>query len=171
MDGCNNSAGELGHVTIIMDGRKCHCPNNGCLEAYAGGWAIAERTQNFVRDNPNAGQGLIRLAGSLDNISSLHVSQAFKQNDPMAIEIVEETGRYLSAGIVGIVNAFNPCKLVLGGGVIEGLPNLILIVKKTIKKMALHAALERLTISKSTLGENAGVIGSAALAQDRLGKN
>ena len=170
MGGCNNSAGELGHMTIVVDGRKCHCPNSGCLEAYAGGWAIAERAQEIIHDDPNSGKALVRLAGSITNISALHVSQAFKKNDPLAIEIVEETGRYLSAGIVGIVNAFNPCKLVLGGGVIEGLPNLILMVQKTIKKTALHAALERLTISKSALGENAGIIGSAALAQNRLRK-
>jgi glucokinase len=171
MEGCNNSAGELGHITIIMDGRKCHCPNNGCLEAYAGGWAIAERTQEIIRTDPNSGQTLVRLAGSIDNISTLHVSQGFKKNDPLAMEIVKETGRYLSAGIVGIVNAFNPCKMVLGGGVIEGLPNLIQIIKKTTKEMALDVALESLTISKSALGENAGIIGAAALAQQKMKKS
>ena len=46
--GCSNTGGELGHITIVVDGRNCHCPNMGCLEAYAGGWAIAERAQEAV---------------------------------------------------------------------------------------------------------------------------
>ena len=43
--------------------------------------------------------------------------------------LVEETGRYLAAGVVSIVNAFNPCVMVLGGGVIEGIPELILLCR------------------------------------------
>jgi glucokinase len=42
LEGCSNTAGEIGHTTLIADGRNCSCPNKGCLEAYAGGWAIAE---------------------------------------------------------------------------------------------------------------------------------
>lgn len=165
LEGCNNSAGELGHTTIIMNGRKCHCPNNGCLEAYAGGWAIAERTQESIREDPTAGQFLVNLAGTIGDISAIHISRAFQQNDPLAVRIVEDTGRYLSTGIVGLVNIFNPCKLVLGGGVIEGLPNLISIIRKTVKKKALQAALEKLKVSKSVLGNDAGTIGAATLAQ------
>jgi len=66
LEGCNNTAGELGHTTIITDGRQCHCRNRGCLEAYAGGWAIAERAQDAVRSDPRAGQPLIELAGSIE---------------------------------------------------------------------------------------------------------
>ena len=54
LEGCSNTAGELGHMTIVADGRRCHCPNRGCLEAYAGGWAIAERAQETVRADPQA---------------------------------------------------------------------------------------------------------------------
>ena len=46
LEGSQNIAGELGHMTIVAAGRKCHCPNEGCLEAYVGGWAIAERAQD-----------------------------------------------------------------------------------------------------------------------------
>jgi glucokinase len=47
LEGCNNTGGELGHTTIITNGRQCHCPNQGCLEAYAGGWAIAESSRPY----------------------------------------------------------------------------------------------------------------------------
>ena len=155
-------------MTIVAEGRKCHCRNNGCLEAYCGGWAIAERTQEMVRSNPSAGKHLIRLAGSIYNITAAVVSQAFREKDLLAAKIVEETGHYLSAGLVGIVNAFNPCMLVLGGGVIEGLPKLTEIAEKGVKELALEAAIKNLKIRKSALVENAGIIGAATIAQQSL---
>jgi len=86
----------------------------------------------------------------------------------LAQRLVEETGHYLVAGVVSIVNAFNPCVLVLGGGVIEGIPELIQIVKESVQRRALEAAVEGLKIVKTALGGDAGVIGAAALAQDLL---
>jgi glucokinase len=80
--------------------------------------------------------------------------------------LVEETGRYLAAGVVSVVNTFNPCVVVLGGGVIEGIPDLIRMVKDTVPTMALEASVEGLNIVKASLGADAAVIGAASLAQD-----
>ena len=168
--GCTNSGGELGHITIVCDGRKCHCPNWGCLEAYAGGWAIAERAQEAVRTAPKEGQHLLSLAGSVEKVTAATVSRAYREGDLLARRLVEETGRYLAAGVVSIVNAFNPCVLVLGGGVIEGIPELIHMVKEFTRNRALEAAVEGLEIVKAALGGDAGVIGAAALAQDLVDK-
>jgi len=168
--GCTNSGGELGHITIVYDGRKCHCPNRGCLEAYAGGWAIAERAQEAVRTALEEGQCLVSLAGSVEKITAATVSRAYHEGDLLARRLVENTGRYLAAGVVSIVNVFNPCLLVLGGGVIEGIPELIQMVKEFTRNRALEAAVEKLEIVKAALGGDAGVIGAAALAQDLLDK-
>jgi glucokinase len=170
LSGCSNSGGELGHITIVYDGRKCHCPNRGCLEAYVGGWAIAERAQQAVRTAAKKGQRLASLAGSVEKVTAATVSQAYREGDLLARRLVEETGRYLAAGVVSIVNVFNPCVLVLGGGVIEGIPELIQIVKDIIPTMALEASVEELKIVKAALGADAGVIGAAALAQDLVDK-
>jgi len=168
--GCTNSGGELGHITIVYDGRKCHCPNRGCLEAYAGGWAIAERAQEAVRTAPKEGQHLLSLAGSVEKITAATVSRAYHEGDLLARRLVEDTGRYLAAGVVSIVNVLNPCVLVLGGGVIEGIPELIQMVKEFTRSRALEAAVEKLEIVKAALGGDAGVIGAAALAQDLVDK-
>ena len=168
LTGCSNSGGELGHITIVYDGRKCHCPNRGCLEAYTGGWAIAERAQEAVRTAPENGQLLVSLVGSVEKISAATVSQAYHEGDLLAQRLVEETGRYLAAGVVSIVNAFNPCVLVLGGGVVEGLPELLHIVKESVDRLALEANVESLKIVKAALGGDAGIIGAAALAQELL---
>lgn len=167
--GCSNTGGELGHITIVSGGRKCHCPNIGCLEAYAGGWAIAERAQEAVREDPKAGQHLTSLVGGVEKITAVTVSEAYREGDQLARQLVDQTGRYLAAGVVSIVNAFNPCLLVLGGGVIEGIPELIHTVEKLVRNRALRSAIERLKVVKAALGSKAGVIGAAALAQDKIG--
>jgi glucokinase len=163
--GCNNSGGELGHITIIYNGRKCHCPNSGCLEAYAGGWAIAERAQEALRAEEE-GHLLKILAGDVEKITAATVGQAYHEGDLLAQRLVEETGRYLAAGLVSIVNAFNPCRIVLGGGVVEGIPELVQMVKRFVPKRALEVAVEDLEIVRGALGSDAGVVGAAALARD-----
>jgi len=170
LEGCSNTAGELGHMTIVADGRRCHCPNRGCLEAYAGGWAIAERAQEAVRADPQAGQRLVALAGDIKQISAATVSQACSDGDPLARRLVEETAQYLAAGVVGIINAFNPCLLVLGGGVIQGRPEYVSEVERVVRENALQAAVQGLRIVMAALGDKAGVIGAAALARDKIGK-
>jgi glucokinase len=166
LSGCSNSGGELGHLTLVYDGRKCRCPNRGCLEAYAGGWAIAERAQDAVRAAPEEGQRLVSLAGGVEEVTAATVSRAYREGDLLARRLVEETGRYLAAGVVSIVNAFNPCLVILGGGVIEGIPELVQMVKDGIQNRALEAAVEKLEIVKAALGGDAGAIGAAALAQE-----
>ncbi|MBI4279189.1 MAG: ROK family protein [Armatimonadetes bacterium] len=168
LEGCSGSAGEVGHMTIVAGGRRCRCPNRGCLEAYAGGWAIAERAQEAVRADLRAGGTLVALAGDVQNITAASVAQAYRQGDPLSCHLVAETGRYLAAGMVGIVNAFNPCLLILGGGVIEGLPELIPLVEREIRARALGAAVEPLRVVKAALGGDAGVVGAAVLAQKTL---
>ncbi|MGD9131388.1 MAG: ROK family protein [Candidatus Bathyarchaeota archaeon] len=170
LSGCTNSGGELGHITIVFDGRQCHCPNKGCLEAYVGGWAIAERAQETIRALSNEGRRLLALAGGIKQVTAVTVSQAYREGDLLSRLLVKETGRYLAAGVVSIVNAFNPCVMVLGGGVIEGIPKLVQIVKDIVPTMALEASVEELKIVKASLGADAGVIGAAAFAQDLLDK-
>lgn len=164
--GCDNTGGELGHTTIITNGRQCHCPNKGCLEAYAGGWAIAERAQEVVQMDLKKGEMITRRAGRIEDITAAHVSQAYHANDPLAHQLVNETSMYLSAGIVGLINAFNPCLFILGGGVIEGLPIIISKIEKATRERALKASVENLRFVKAALGSDAGVIGAAALAQN-----
>ena len=168
VEGGSNTAGELGHLTLVINGRRCHCPNRGCLEAYAGGWALAVRAQDAVRATPKAGHVLVSLAGGIEKITAVHVSQAYSFGDPVASHLVEETGDYLAAGVVSIVNALNPSLLVLGGGVIEGLPDLVNIVEKTVRKHGLAASVENLRVVKAALGEKAGSIGAAAFARDSV---
>jgi glucokinase len=167
--GDRGAAGELGHITIVADGRQCSCPNRGCLEAYVGGWAIAERASDAVRADAQAGRRLVELAGDPDSVTGRTVTRAYEENDLLAVRLVEETGDYLAAGLVGLVNAFNPSRLILGGGVVKGLPVLAERAAEVIERRALAVASEKLEIVTSQLGADAGVIGAAALARDGVG--
>ncbi len=160
-------AGELGHVTVVTGGRLCSCGNRGCLEAYVGGWAIAERAGEAIEADPEAGRGLLEAAAG-GEVTGRDVSEAADSGDPLAIELLAETGRYLGAAVVGLVNVFNPRRIVLGGGVIEGVPSLVVAVESAIRTHAIPIASERLDLRRSELGAQAGVIGSASLARRRL---
>lgn len=168
LEGHSNSAGELGHLTIVSNGRKCTCPNSGCLEAYAGGWAISKRAQEMVTNDPQKGQTLLSLAGSTNNISAITVTEAYNLGDLLAQHIVQETAQFLAAGVVAIVNALNPHMLILGGGVIQGLPAYIPMTDQLVRSNALKAASDDLHIVKAALGNKAAVIGAVAFARHKL---
>lgn len=165
VNGCSNTAGEIGHIPIDLNGPKCTCGNRGCMEALAGGWAIARRARQAVSADPAAGETLFKLADEkIEAITARMVADACNMGDALARKLVAATGKALAAGMVGLVNAFNPCRLILGGGVIDGLPELVEHVKHGVSDRALAAATSALQVVTAQLGEDAGVIGAAALA-------
>jgi len=171
LSGCSNSAGELGHITIDLNGPSCRCGNRGCLEALAGGWAIAQRAQGLMAEDPRAGAFLLEVAaGKLEGVTAEMVAQASQERNPLALRIIDEATQALIAGAVSLVHAFNPCRLILGGGVIEGLPELVGRIAQGVREQALKAATEPLQIMMSGLGNDAGVVGAAALAMRSIQK-
>jgi len=167
LQGHQGMAGELGHRPIMPQGRSCHCPNEGCWEAYVGGWAIAERARDAVRSDSEAGAALRSRAGSVENITGRTVHAAYEDGDPLATGLVNATGEYLGIGITGVVNAFNPERIVLGGGVIEGHPAYVDAAHDVVDARALKVATESLQMVPSELGGQAGVVGAAAMARQR----
>jgi len=164
LTGCSNTAGELGHITLSLDGPSCRCGNRGCLEALAGGWAIAQQAREWATSDPEAGGFILRMVeGQPEKITAKIVADAAKAGDPLALSLFERVARALAAGAAGLVNAFNPCRLILGGGVIEGCPWLVKKVAEGLEERALPTALVPLRLLRSRLRQNAAVVGSAAL--------
>ena len=163
--GCFNSAGEIGHTRIVSGGRKCTCGNYGCLEAYAGGHGIASiAMERAYADRPGFQDIISESGGSIESISAKSIAKAYKAGSKEAVRLIDETGEYLSDGITSAVNFLNPCAVILGGGVLDGIPELFDIVKVETLKKSLKASSSNLKILKSVLGEDAGIIGAAALA-------
>lgn len=165
LEGCSNTAGEIGHMTVDLRGPLCHCGNRGCMEALAGGWAIARRAHESVKADPVFGSTILKMAGGkAEDITARTVVQAFYAGDALAAEIIEEVTDALAAGVAALVNAFNPCRIILGGGIIEGMPEMVSRIDKGVRRRALSAATGCLVIRASKLGNEAGIIGAAALA-------
>ncbi len=171
VSGCSNTAGELGHIIIQMDGPPCTCGNRGCLEALAGGWAIARRAREEIAADPAAGASLLKTAGGrAEDVTAVHVQQAASEGDALAARIYEEAAEALVAGAIGIVHAFNPCRLILGGGVVEGMPRIVDRVREGVCRLALRAAREPLEVVAAGLHNDAGVIGAASFLLHSLKK-
>lgn len=156
IEGAGGYACELGHMTIVAFGRRCTCGNAGCLEAYCGGWAIAERAREAGLDAP-------------EPIGAAAVAVAAAADDPVARRLIEETGRYLGAGLIGVIHTLNPRRVVLGGGVIEGMPEVAAVARDEVRRHAIPVFREELEIVPPALGSEAGVIGAAFLARERFG--
>lgn len=168
LSGCTNTAGEIGHITVDMGGPVCHCGNSGCLEAVASGWAIARDAREAANTDPTSADGLIqRVDGNLDNLSARTITAAALEGDRVALKILDRVVDALVAGSIGLVNGLNPCRLILGGGVTEGFPQIIERVNEGVRKYALAAAVSSLEVIPTRLHNDSGVIGAAALALNR----
>jgi glucokinase len=171
LTGCNNTAGEIGHMTIDLHGPECHCGNTGCFEALAGGWAIARDAQDMVRADMKRGQGLLDMAGNdISKITAKTVSEADAKHDPLAKIIIDNLADALIAGATAIVNSYAPCRIVFGGGIMEGIPRLLKKIETGVNKYALKAATENLKVLPAKLHNDSGVIGAAAFALHNMDK-
>lgn len=165
LTGFGNTAGEIGHMSVNMTGPQCTCGNIGCMEAFAGGWAIRKRAHEAIRANRQVGELLLEKAnGNVDDIKGRHIYEAASLGDPLSCQIIEDAIKALAAGTAGLINAIGPQKVIFGGGIIEGNPYLIDVLNEKIRLNALSAATEQLEIVQAKLHNDAGAIGAGALA-------
>lgn len=162
-EGASNSAGEAGHMTVLLDGPECHCGNKGCLEALIGSWAIQRDARKVLKDTSDNESLMLSMAnGNIDDLTAEIVIKAHNKGDKTASKIISGVVNALAGGLTGLTNTLNPEKIILGGGVIEHLPDIIPQVEKEVKKRALEAATESLKIVPVQLQDDSGVIGAAA---------
>jgi glucokinase len=164
--GVNSSAGELGHVTILPDGPQCGCGNRGCLQQLASEPAIADRARARLRDGRDT---LLKtlVGNSPERVTAELVFQAAEQHDPLAVELVNETARYLGIAIAMLVNLFNPQSVVLGGPVGQFSRVMLTPLLEEVRKRALAYPLSATQIVTSALGMDASAIGAAVLVLQR----
>lgn len=165
LNGSSNTYGEVGHMTINLNGPLCTCGKQGCFEIYAGGWGIAMQAIEAIKKDQSQklSQYLISAVGGVvEDITAKIVIDAYRKKDPLAENVMIDVQKALIAGLSSLVNLYNPKRLILGGGIIEGIPNVIDMIDSGIRKNALKAATQSLQVVKSQLGKEVGVIGSAA---------
>lgn len=168
--GSSNTLGEVGHTTIDFNGPLCTCGKKGCLECFAGGWGIAVRAREAIERNERGAESqkiLSMVDFKLEQVSATTIIQAYHENDPMAKDLLEQVIKALIAGCASLVNAFNPQRLILGGGLIDGFPEIITFIEEGIRRDSLKAATKNLEVVRAKLGKER-VLGSAAVIFDLL---
>jgi len=164
--GKSDIAGEIGHMTIDLNGRRCKCGNYGCLEAYASGPAIAARAIEGIE--AGAESSLPRYVnGDLARITAQIVYEAAHDGDGYALEVVHDTAKFLGAGVANVVNIFNPEVVVICGGVTLAGDKLFLPLRSEVKRRAFKPAVEACRIVPGELTGTAGVYGAAAVFMQR----
>jgi len=160
--GCSDVAGEIGHMTIDSNGRRCKCGNYGCLEQYASGPAIAVRAIEGIE--AGAESVLVEMVnGRLEDITAATVYEATRQGDDYATEVMKDTAKFLGAGVASIINILNPEMVVIAGGVTRAGDTLFEPLRAEVRKRSFRSAQECCRIVSAELPGTAGVVGAAAV--------
>ncbi|PWU03044.1 MAG: glucokinase [Bacteroidetes bacterium] len=165
--GVNGAAGEIGHITSVpKGGSPCNCGKSGCLETVA------------------SATGIVRLAlkelSSTDNISRLRdyykkqqtitaklVFDTSNEGDVLAQSVIQQAAYHLGFALANLANGLNPEKIVIGGGISKAGNTLLEPLKEEFARFSFPRVAQGVEIVTATLGNNAGVIGGAWLAQQR----
>jgi predicted NBD/HSP70 family sugar kinase len=151
--GAQGAAGDIGHIRVAgHEDVICECGNTGCLEAVAGGRALARAAREIGFEARNS-----RDAVALARAQNVQI-----------LRLVRQSGRLLGEVISGLVNAFNPSVIVIGGDVAEAHEQLFAGVREVVYQHATPLATQHLKIARSTLGDRAGTLGAAALAIEHV---
>jgi glucokinase len=167
--GASDCAGEIGHTTIEMNGRRCACGNYGCLEAYASGPAIARRALEAVETGAESSLAEVARRGP-GAVTAQVVYEAATAGDPLAREVVQDTARFLGAGIANLVNVYNPEVVVVCGGVTQAGDSLFVPLRREVGRRAFRPAVDVCRILPGALPGTAGVVGAARVFLDAGGR-
>jgi predicted NBD/HSP70 family sugar kinase len=151
--GAQGAAGDIGHIRVPgNEDVLCRCGNVGCLEAVAGGRALAERL----------------AAAGAEATSSRDVVRLLRAGEPLAVRLVREAGRSLGQVLAGCVNFFNPDVIVIGGDLGEAHEQLLAGVREVIFERSLPLATGDLRTVPSLLGDRAGIVGAAVMVIEHV---
>lgn len=159
--GATGSAGEIGHLTVDENGPICDCGNAGCLEAVAGGKAIAHQGQEAVQKGQRT---LLSSMGPVEELTARDVAAAARRGDLVSQQIITRAGSYLGIAIAGLVNLFNPRMVVVGGGVSQAGDLLLQPIRDTIQRRSLPGAARTVKINTAILRRRSSSVGAVVQA-------
>lgn len=166
--GADGAAGDIGHIAVEGDSKVlCRCGRRGCLEAYAGGSALARQAAEAAETGRSR-----YLAGRLEisgrPLTAADISAGASAGDPACLELLHQAARRLGQAMSGCVNFFNPSLIVFGGGVSRAGDLLLPGIRQAVLELSLPLATRNLRIDITRLGEAAGTIGAAFAVIDQL---
>jgi glucokinase-like ROK family protein len=159
--GVTGTAGEIGHIMIDKNGPVCTCGNSGCLEAIAGGRAIARRAQDYVRKYQRSRLAEIK---PVDRIRASDVIAAARRGDLVAQMIIKEVGESVGTALSSVVNLFNPSMIVVGGQVSQCGDLLLEPIRRVVQEKSLKVASRNVRIAAAFLGRRSSGMGAVVEA-------
>lgn len=163
--GKSGYAGEVGHIPLFDNQKKCHCGKKGCLETEASGRILIDKLQEHLQ------KGATSILNEKIDVQSIVLEDLLKaahKDDELTLELVTEMGEKLGRGLSVLINIFNPELIVLGGTLSQLGDTIRLPIQKSLEKYSLSLVNRDTRLRMSTLGNQAGVIGACLLVQNQL---
>ena len=161
LSGATGAGGELGHIKVERDGKKCGCGQLGCFEAYASASGLVNEAKARLEQLQKSGKQHFFM--KMDNLEAKEIFDSAKSKDKFSLELVDYEAEYLAQGLGNILNIINPDVLILGGGVALAGDVLLNPLKEKIKKFALPVVLKKMKIEVAQIGNESGIVGAASL--------
>ena len=163
-NGFNSAGGELGHITLVHGGVPCNCGNVGCWEAYASVTALIRQTKEAMEKNPES--LMHKYAEKEGKVTGRTAFDAAKAGDEAALGVVKKYCEYVASGLVGIVNIFQPERLLIGGGISKEGDYLLKPIIEYCYEHEYNKSGAKTQISVATLFNDAGIIGAALFSKE-----
>ncbi|MEA3442459.1 MAG: ROK family protein [Chloroflexota bacterium] len=165
--GASGIAGEVGHMTVDVNGPHCNCGNIGCWETLASGTALAKEAVREITQGKET--SIIELVqGDVSRIDAKIIFQAAQQGDKLALELISRLGFYLGVGLVNLVNIFNPELILIGGGVAKMGDLLLKPAIRVVRERAFTMGKDAVKIKPALLRDDSCVLGAVAFVLEQL---
>ncbi len=166
--GFSGAAGEVGHMTVMLDGPHCGCGKRGCLEALASRVAIAKEIAALAA-REDAPYILENCGTDLSKIRSGVIAKAVTEGEKMVEDVVRRAAYYIGVAAGNLINILSPEAVVFGGGLVEAMPELFMEeINRGVADHAMPFLRKKVRIQTATLGDNAVVMGAAQMIAARL---
>jgi glucokinase len=165
--GLDGTAGEVGHMTVDLDGPPCGCGGIGHVEAIASGTALARDGRRLAEEHPDAPLGRLVAAG--DPLDAELVARAAELGDAACVALLERAWVAIGAMCASLVNLLDPEVIVIGGSIAEHHPRLFEVARGELARRAFPILLDRVRIEPAALGGDVSLIGSLPIVNDRIG--
>jgi glucokinase len=162
LSGVDGTAGEIGHICVEPFGAPCGCGSRGCVEQYSSATAIVRQTKELAAQYPKSEMQ------HKPRLTSKDVYEAGVAGDELALEVFRRQGFYLGIALGGLINVLNPEVIVIGGGAAAGWDLFMPQLQEQIENRTYREPRLRARLNKAVLGDDAGILGAAKLAFDKL---
>lgn len=164
--GWSGAGAEFGHTVVDPAGPLCPCGLKGCLEQLASGGAIGRMGRAAAERDPST--RMVEIAGSIAGIEGEDVALAAAQHDDAAVQVLRRAGRALAIGMSNLVNLFDPEVIVLGGSAVKAGEPYLGVARDRFVQMTAAQRRRPVRVDLAALGNDAGIVGAAALALDEV---